>query len=158
MKNRTFHGGILAPGSNVIRFGENGKGIRSRWYPQTLAKRIQNISRIRDRITFVRGDGMAVICEYASQQTAVFFIDPPYTAAGKKAGTRMYNHHDLDHNRLFDITAQVTGDFLMTYDNAEEVLVLAVNHGFQTSTVSMMNTHHACMTELLIGRDLSWLR
>ena len=99
-----------------------------------------------------------LICEYASRQTVAFFIDPPYTASEKKAGTRMYTHHDLDHNKLFEVTAQVAGDFLMTYDNAEEVLALAVSHGFQTSTVFMKNTHHACMTELLIGKDLSWLR
>lgn len=158
LKNRTFHGGILAPGSNVIKFGENGKGIRSRWYPQTLAKRIQDIASIRHRITFVRGDGMAVISEHASMPTAAFFIDPPYTAAGKKAGTRMYTYHTLDHNRLFDITAQLTGDFLMTYDNASEVSELAVRHGFRVRTVSMKNTHHASMTELLLGRDLGWLR
>jgi len=28
----------------------------------------------------------------------------------------------------------------------------------ETRTVAMKNTHHAQMTELLIGRDLSWLR
>jgi DNA adenine methylase len=31
LKNRTFHGGILAKGSGVLKHGENGKGIASRW-------------------------------------------------------------------------------------------------------------------------------
>ena len=43
LKNRTFHGGILAKGSGLLKFGENGKGIRSRWYPRTLAKRFIDI-------------------------------------------------------------------------------------------------------------------
>lgn len=47
---------------------------------------------------------------------------------------------------------------LMTYDFADEVLALAVQHGFQTRTVAMKNTHHAQMTELLIGRDLNWMQ
>ena len=44
----------------------------------------------------------------------------------------------------------------MTYDNAEEVRVLAKQHGFETKAVAMKNTHHTEMSELLIGRDLSW--
>src|SRR5713226_1262302 len=42
LKNRTFHGGILAEGSTFLKYGENGKGIHSRWYPLTLAKRFIN--------------------------------------------------------------------------------------------------------------------
>jgi len=37
LKNRTYHGGILAKGSGLLKFGENGKGILSRWYPGILA-------------------------------------------------------------------------------------------------------------------------
>lgn len=158
LKNRTFHGGILAPGSSVIKAGENGKGIGSRWYPQTLVQRIRNISKMRDRIAFIEGDGTTTIYEYALQQRAVFFVDPPYTAAGKKAGTRIYTHHTLNHERLFDIMGHVAGDFLMTYDDTVEVQTLATCHGFQARAIAMKNTHHARMMELLIGRDLSWLR
>ncbi|MFH0810375.1 MAG: DNA adenine methylase [Pseudomonadota bacterium] len=53
LKNRTYHGGILAPGSALIKNGENGKGIKSRWYPETLAKRIRAIGRIRDKFSLV---------------------------------------------------------------------------------------------------------
>ena len=49
------------------------------------------------------------------------------------------------------------GDFLMTYDNAEEVRRLAHRYGFDTRLVPMKNTHHAMMTELLIGRNLNWI-
>jgi hypothetical protein len=61
LKNRTFHGGILAEGSGLIKDGENGKGILSRWYPETLAKRIRAIASICDRITFIKGDGIQVM-------------------------------------------------------------------------------------------------
>lgn len=49
------------------------------------------------------------------------------------------------------------GDFLMTYDHAEEVRRLADRCGFDTRPVAMKNTHHAEMTELLIGRNLRWV-
>src|SRR3989337_2298065 len=80
LRNRTSHGGILAPGAGLIKYGEQGKGINSRWYPQTLAHRIRNIGRINDRIEFIHGDGIAVIRKYVERPDVVFFIDPPYTA------------------------------------------------------------------------------
>jgi DNA adenine methylase len=158
LKNRTFHGGILAPGSGPLKHGENGKGITSRWYPETLARRILNIEAIRDRITFVEGDGIEAIRKASSKSSVAFFIDPPYTASGKKAGRRLYTHFELDHEKLFQVVGKVSGDFLMTYDDAEGVRELAKTHKFDTELVSMKNTHHAEMRELLIGPDLGWAR
>ena len=152
LKNRVNRGGILAPGASLIKFGENGKGLSSRWYPETLQKRILNIASVRDRIDFVEGDGLEAMREHAARPDAVFFIDPPYTVAGK----RLYNHWELDHAALFELAGTLSGDFLMTYDNDDRVHQLADAHGFDTRAVAMKNTHHAKMTELLIGRDLSW--
>lgn len=158
LKNRTFHGGILAPGSAPLKHGENGKGIKSRWYAETLKKRILEIGSLRDRIIFIEGDGVEVIKDNAERADTVFFIDPPYTAAGKKAGRRLYAHSHLDHEELFRITSTVKGDFLMTYNDDDGVRELARKHNFDVEIVAMKNTHHARMTELLIGRDLDWAR
>ncbi len=158
LRNRTSHGGIMAPGAGLIKYGEQGKGIKSRWYPQTLARRIQNIGKIKDKIDFIHGDGLAVIREHAEQRDTVFFIDPPYTAAGKRAGTRLYTHNGLDHEELFSLVKTIRGDFLMTYDNAEAVRSMAEQHGFEIVEIAMQNTHHANMSELLIGKNLNWTR
>jgi DNA adenine methylase len=158
LRNRVNRGGILAPGAGMVKTGENGRGIQSRWYPQTLAKRILRIARIRDRLTLIHGDGMDVLREQAGRSDVVFFIDPPYTAAGKRAGRRLYTHSELDHGALFRLAETLAGDFLMTYDNAEGVQKLARQHGFDIQPIAIKSTHHAKLTELLIGRDLSWLR
>jgi DNA adenine methylase len=158
LKNRINHGGILAPGVGTLKHGENGKGIKSRWYPQTLKKRILEIVSQKDSIRFIEGNGINVIKENITRSNVVFFIDPPYTAQGngKRAGTRLYKYNELNHEELFRIVSQLEGDFLMTYDNAPSVLELAEKFNFQTQAIAMRNTHHAEMTELLIGRDLSW--
>jgi DNA adenine methylase len=156
LKNRTNHGGILAEGAGVLKHGENGKGILSRWYPQTIARRILSIETVADHIRFIHGDAFTVMTELKDMDGAAFFIDPPYTAGGKRAGTRLYTHSEVDHERLFSLCEALRGDFLMTYDNAEEVRTLAGRHGFVTCPIAMNNTHHAEMTELLIGRDLRW--
>ena len=46
----------------------------------------------------------------------------------------------------------------MTYDNTESVQLLAQQQNFTTLAIPMKNTHHAEITELLIGRDLDWAR
>ncbi len=158
LKNRTFHGGIIASGSAPVRRGENGRGVKSRWYAETLRKRILNIAAFSERITFIEGDGLELIKQNAHRSDVAFFIDPPYTAAGKRAGRRLYTHCELNHEELFDSVDTVSGDFLMTYDTAEGVQELARKHNFDTERVAMKNTHHARMAELLIGRNLDWAR
>ena len=157
VKNRTTRGGILAAGVGLIKDGENGRGIKSRWYPETLHRRIHAIHEIRDRFSFLETDGLVVMEEHTAEPNTCYFIDPPYTAGGKSAGSRLYSMPDLDHARLFDLCVEAKGDFLMTYDNADEVLALASERGLFCRPVSMKNTHHAEMNELLVGRNLSWL-
>lgn len=158
LRNRVYHGGILASGSGLIKNGENGKGLASRWYPDTLARRIIAIDEIKHLIRFMHADGLEVTRAYAERTQAVFFFDPPYTAGGKRAGTRLYRHFEFDHKRLFEISSALKGDFLMTYDIAEEVVELALHHGFDVEQIPMTNKHHTEMRELLIGRDLNWAR
>jgi DNA adenine methylase len=140
-----------------LKHTENGKGIRSRWYPETLRKRIQNIKYVREKITFVEGDGIEAVKKYASDKEAAFFIDPPYTAAGKRAGSRLYTHCELDHEELFEQCGEINGSFLMTYDVADELMEMAKTRNFRVDKVSMKNTHHSTMQELVIGKDLSWV-
>ncbi len=158
LKNRTNRGGILAPGAGQIKYGEKGKGIHSRWYPLTISRRILAIAQHRHRLTFVEGDGLEICRQYAADATTVFFIDPPYTASTKRAGSRLYRYAEIDHEELFRIAAHFAGDFLMTYDHAGELQELAEQYGFDTKLVAMKNAHHAEMTEMLIGRNLDWAR
>lgn len=157
IKNRTLHGGILAAGSGFLKNGEAGKGISSRWYPSTLAKRIIDITHVLPKLQFEQGDAFEILKRYKDNLDVVFFIDPPYTAGGKNAGSRLYTHFSIDHDMLFSICSELAGDFIMTYDNSEDVKNLARKYSLQAKPIPMKNTHHAEMTELIIGRDLSWM-
>lgn len=154
LRNRVQRGGIMAPGAGLVKTGENGRGLHSRWYPETLAHRIQEIACVRERFTFIEGDGIEVIRRYSDDENTAFFVDPPYTVAAR----RLYPHWQIDHRSLFGLLADVKGDVLLTYDNTREIASLAAEFGFETQAIAMKNTHHAKMTELLIGKDLSWLR
>ena len=148
--NRTRRGGILAAGASLCRNGENGKGVASRWYPQTLVSRLRRISAYADRIDFRETDGMRLLEEHSGTPGAVVFADPPYTAGGKRAGQRLYSHHQIDHPRLFEILADARVDFMLTYDYAPEIEDLVRHHKFNAVQVTMKNTHHARLSELVV--------
>jgi len=150
VKNRMQRGGIMAAGAGLVKAGEAGRGLHSRWYPETLAKRIEVLHAIRDRVTFEQADAFEVVQRYAGDVNAFFFIDPPYTAGGKRAGARLYTHNEIDHEGLFALIASVRGAAMLTYDDAPEVRSMATRHGFRIEPVPMKNTHHEVIRELLI--------
>lgn len=153
VKNRVNRGGILADGASFVKHGENGKGIQSRWYPATLKRRILEIDSLRHKFAIIHGDAFDVCKANFARTDLLFFIDPPYV----KAGQRLYRHSEIDHYSLFEHTAALQGDFLMTYDDHPEIRELARKFEFTVRSVPMKTTHHDRKHELLIGRDLRWL-
>lgn len=150
IKNRMQRGGIMATGAGLVKEGEAGRGLKSRWYPETLVKRIEILRGFKDRIDFECGDAFDVVHRFFDDPGAFFFVDPPYTAGGKKAGSRLYIHNEIDHEGLFNLMSGVRGSVMMTYDDAPEVRKLAMRYGFRIELVPMKNTHHAIINELLI--------
>lgn len=153
VRNRVNRGGILAPGAGKMKRGENGNGLASRWYPDTLCTRIRAIIRHRQRIRFVQGDGLDVMERTAACPESAYFIDPPYTVAGR----RLYRYNEIDHQALFQLAAIARGPFLMTYDHSDEILRLADQQQFDVAEVAMKTTHHSRKLELFISRDLEWV-
>ena len=148
--NRTRRSGILARGASFIRTGENGKGVASRWYPETLVRRLRDIATWADRMVFCETDGLKMLESMAQIDGSAIFVDPPYTAGGKRAGRRLYAHHEIDHELLFSILADTNVDFLMTYDMSDEIVALVRHHDFVVVRVAMKNSHHARLDELIV--------
>ena len=166
--NRTRRGGILAEGAALNRAGENGRGVASRWYPDTIIARLKALAEYAGRIEFRHTDGLRLLeetlasgLESSGGESAggkpagrnlrmAVFVDPPYTAGGKRAGRRLYNHNVVDHPRLFAALAEGGADFLMTYDDAPEIRELIGQYGFHAVRIPMKNTHHAQVWELAI--------
>ena len=154
--NRTKRAGILAPGASFLESGENAKGIGSRWYPDTLVKRLQAIRKHAKRIAFYEGDCMPILEPLLQGwgQKAAVFVDPPYTGkGGKRAGSRLYAHCTIDHARLFEILDRSRSNFLMTYDGAQEIVDLIHKHRFHAVRVEMNSAHYSRLSELVITRE-----
>lgn len=152
IKNRMQRAGIIADGAGLLKAGERGRGLESRWYPETLVERMNRIRCFRSSVQFLNCDAFDLIAVHSKNKNAVFLIDPPYTAGGKNAGARLYNHHQLNHDKLFDLMSKVSGSFIMTYDDADEVKGLAIKYGFEVDYVPMRSSHHKAHRELMITK------
>jgi len=154
LRNRIGYGGIMAKGAGRMRRGEGGRGLFSRWYPATLVKRIEHLHGLRSRVKVVHGDGMHFLAENA-HRPFIFFVDPPYTA-GRGPGHRLYRYAEVDHGGLLRLLARVKGEFLATYNEAEEVVRLAEEAGLDHLRVPMLARRGKLAKELVLCRDASW--
>ena len=152
LKNRILHGGIITKGAGLIKNGENGKGIHSRWYPKTLNDRILNINQIKSKISFILGDAFSILESCKRTEDTYFFIDPPYLKAGK----RLYSHSEIDHDKLFFMVSELEGKFMMTYEDSSEIRKLAEKNKFEFRTIRMKTTHHIEKNEIILSDNFDW--
>jgi DNA adenine methylase len=136
----------------MLKNGENGKGIASRWYPETLYKRIAALQAVRDKITYTEGNAFEVLERFQNESNYYFFIDPPYTIAGK----RLYTFFDIDHEGLFAAVARLRGRFMLTYDDTPHIRGLAEKYGLLYKTIPMKTTHHLLKQEIIVTDNLDW--
>jgi len=151
IKNRMQRGGIMASGAGLLKAGEAGRGLKSRWYPITIANRIKTLRDLNHSVRFRHKDGFEIVRNFAKDPKACFFIDPPYTGAGK----RLYTHNDIDHEQLFKMMSKAKGSVMFTYDDTSQMRKLALRHKFKICSVQMKNTHHKIIRELLIFKPSS---
>jgi DNA adenine methylase len=48
--NRVRDGDVMAKGAGLLKKGEAGHGLSSRWYPETLASRIDHINSLKESL------------------------------------------------------------------------------------------------------------
>jgi DNA adenine methylase len=159
VRNRVSHGGVIAKGSGLLKNGDSGQGLSSRWYPKTLAARIGHVNSLKDRVYFHAGDGfdlLEALTYLDPGLTTAFFIDPPYSVAGRRL-RRLYDHHCVNHAELFRVASSLPGRVLMTYDDSPYIKRLAYENGFKVRKILMRSVRHVKKHELLISRDFSWL-
>ena len=145
----------MAPGAGWLNKGEDGHGIHSRWYPDTLADRIKTSNGLRNKLTFVNGDGLEVLKEFAADPRAVAFVDPPYVVRGRGAGRRLYAHCDVDCDKLFEIIRTFAGAMVITYHRSVIVERLADAAGLERHTVTVQTGHTGRKRELIMYKSPS---
>jgi DNA adenine methylase len=157
LMNRTSRAGVIAGRAGILNRGERNRGPFSRWYPETLIKRIQRIKALRSKITFIAGDGLRLLYSRRNRKNDIYFIDPPYSLSQNGAGRRLYSHFDIPHEELLKALRHLAGRYLVTYDANRTVEELAKSHKLTIKRIPMKNSHHTTKTELLISDNLDWV-
>lgn len=152
LKNRVTHGGRVSRTGGLLRNGERGNGVLSRWYPVTIVTRIRMLARLAAAVQVIHGDGIAVMKQHAGRKTTCMFIDPPYTAGAENPGIRLYDHYNVDHEAIFKISSYGPTPAFLTYADSKPVRSLAKKYGFLIRSVEMKNTHHRSLRELLLTK------
>jgi len=119
--NRTNRSGILN-GGVIGGFKQSGQWkINARYNKEELIKRIQLISQYENRIEIYNLEAMDFIDEISKKMTekTLFFIDPPYYNKGKYLYDNYYKIDD--HKKLYEIISHLDSNWIVTYDDCEEV-------------------------------------
>jgi DNA adenine methylase len=149
LRNRTSRGGVVAPGAGMLREGENGKGVFSRWYSATLRQRLEMLFQYRHRFAVSNEDALTVLG--ADHGAAFWFIDPPYTCGSAAPGGRLYTLTNVDHRALFMAIKELNGPWLLTEHDDESIWEIAKEQALEPEMVSVRNAHHKKTHELIFS-------
>jgi len=132
--NRTSFSGILAESAGPIG-GQNQTSdykIDCRFNKRDLVKRIREASELKNRVEFVnKGDWKSTVqkvrtLDYEPQET-FFYFDPPFY----EKADRLYRYFfdNRDHHDLCRFLKTFKRPWLLSYDNAEEIVKMYSSNG-----------------------------
>jgi DNA adenine methylase len=120
--NRTNRSGVIGGGGVIGGLNQDGAYlIDCRFNREDLSRRIQRVSRYRDRIHLTNLDALDFVdrCEKELPDNAVLFIDPPYYAKGSSLYTSFYKPED--HAVLAAKVLLLECPWVVTYDDVPEI-------------------------------------
>lgn len=62
----------------------------------------------------------------------------------------------IDHERLFELTSNIKGKFMLTYDDTTEIRQLAEKYNLQYRLIPMKTTLHYKKNEIIISDNFRW--
>ena len=148
VKTHTSFGGHLDQGG--LRSESH---IDERWYPEALSQRLAMVRALASRIIIHHMKAVECLRKYSHANYSAY-IDAPYPGLEKD----LYRKAHMNHAELFETLATWPGNWFATYNNDALVGALCHQHGFRYERLQMRNAHHIQKTELIIGRNLDWLK
>lgn len=147
--NRTNRSGILKGG---IIGGQNQDGIYKldcRYNKANLIERIERIAKHKEHIHISNLDAIEFLTankEVFGDKTLVY-LDPPYYNKGQQLYINYYTHND--HVRLKEYVSQLEGNWIITYDDAEEIKELYRSFNQHPLSISYFAAEKRKGTEIL---------
>jgi len=127
--NRTNRSGILSGG---VIGGKKQSGtwrMDARFNKKALIQRIKTIANLKDNIHVTNSDALYFLDSFASTlqcSRTIIFLDPPYFTQGKRLYQNFYQIEDHSQIAIY-VQNKITSPWVVTYDNAPEILSLYSN-------------------------------
>ena len=96
-----------------------------RFNKKTLIEKIKEIGKYKDKIKFYNLDAIKFLDRIKKKNTFILF-DPPYNKKGKELYTNFYGAED--HEELANKIFSLRNDWIVTYDNVQEIKELYQNY------------------------------
>ena len=123
--NRVNRSGIIKAGViGGLKQTGNYK-IDCRFNKESLIEKIREIGKYKDKIKFYNLDTIKFLDRIKKKNTFIFF-DPPYYKKGKELYTNFYGTED--HKELANKIFSLRNDWIVTYDNVQEIKELYQNY------------------------------
>ena len=150
--NRTNRSGVIK-GAGVIG-GLAQKGpykIGCRFNRDDLSRRIDRISKYKDRIHLSHSDAMKFLrkCEKRLPHSSLLFIDPPYYSKGASLYTNFYKRDD--HATVASRIIETERNWIVTYDDSPEIRRLYRNRRQYCFDIDYSLHQRRIGTELLVA-------
>ncbi|MDA3800376.1 MAG: DNA adenine methylase [Kiritimatiellae bacterium] len=133
--NRCNRSGILTGGCIGGKEQKSKYKLDARFNKNNLIKRIERIATYKDKIELYNQDTLALLQENKNEfKNAIIYLDPPYYEKGFCLYKNFYKHDD--HVRIADILSQLSGHWIVSYDNVPEIMDIysgVVNREFNIS-------------------------
>lgn len=141
--NRTSFSGVLSRTAGPIggRAQTSRYSIDCRFPVNTLARRIEAIARLKDRVRFIHyGDWQSTIAVASASGIAdheiLYYADPPFFYKAE----RLYRHFfsAQDHKILRDRFTDLSSPWVLSYDPAPEISELYQQNGHSPTQVELL--------------------
>ena len=155
--NRTNRSGILRAGP-IGGYNQTGKYlIDARFNKQNLIKRIERIGQYKDRISLfnleIKDFMKTVLPKY--KRNAFVYFDPPYFKKGHELYINFFRTED--HQALAKLIKKIKIDWMVTYDNVEEVKSIYKDREQKVYDLNYSLANKGKNSEIIVlSRDL-WL-
>lgn len=118
--NRTNRSGIIKGG---VIGGQKQQGkykIDARFNRAGLAKRVEKIGKLREKISLYNLDAIELIKKIGYNKKHLYYLDPPYYKKGEQLYRNSYKHED--HVTVAQAVKDLNSPWLVTYDNCPEII------------------------------------
>lgn len=144
--NRTNHSGILNGGMIGGKRQSGDYKLDVRFNPSGLAERIKRIADRADQISLYNIEAMDFLAKLDAKPNVFFYLDPPYTTAGKRLYLNTYS--DDDHRLLKDRVVSLLSPWVLSYDDSR--VIRSTWRGVKHVRLEMLHTAR----QYKVGREL----